>query len=411
MATVLDLDFVRAQFPAFSEASLAGQANFENAGGSWACSQVIDRLYRYYTTTKIQPYHPFAAAEEAGRQMDEAYVRLAEYLNVGVDEVNIGPSTTQNTYVLSHAMGAAWLQRGDEVIVTNQDHEANGGAWRRLAERGIVVREWRIDAQSGELDPSDLDGLISDKTKVLCLPHCSNIVAHINPVAEVCARARAAGVVTVVDGVSYAGHGLPDIDALGCDIYLFSLYKVFGPHQGVMVVRRALAEKLANQSHFFNAAEVRKRLVPAGPDHAQVAATTGVAEYFDALDAYHGGGDESGRPERVRQLFHTAEKPLLQTLLDAVGGMSGLRLLGPTDASRRAPTVSCTTPGRDPIETARALGKLGVMCAGGHFYSHRTVEALGIDPDVGVLRLSFVHYTSAAEIDQAVNALNTVLQA
>ncbi|MEM9602575.1 MAG: aminotransferase class V-fold PLP-dependent enzyme [Pseudomonadota bacterium] len=411
MTVPLDLDFVRAQFPAFAEPTLKGQAHFENAGGSYACGQVIDRLHRYYCATKVQPYHPFPAAAEAGAQMDAAYTALARYLNVDVDEVHIGPSTTQNTYVLARAMATGLLVPGDELIVTNQDHEANGGSWRRLAERGVVVREWRVDAQTGELDPAELDDLMTERTRLLCFPHCSNIVAHVNPVAAICARARAAGVATVVDGVSYAGHGLPDVDALGCDVYLFSLYKVYGPHQGVMAVRRGFAERLDNQSHFFNAGETRKRLVPAGPDHAQVAASAGVAAYFDALDAHHGGADDDGRPARVRALLHAAETRLLGGLLDAVTRVPGLRLLGPGDAARRAPTVSLATPGRDPVALARALGERGVMCAGGHFYSYRTVEALGLDPSEGVLRLSFVHYTSDAEVDQAIAALDAVMHA
>ena len=112
-------------------------------------------------------------------------------------------------------------------------------------------------------------------------------MAQINPVAEIARRAKAAGAVTVVDGVSYAPHGLPDVDALGADVYLFSLYKTYGPHQGLMVIRKPLLEALGNQGHYFNAAYPRKRLVPAGPDHAQVAAARGIAEYFDAPDVHH----------------------------------------------------------------------------------------------------------------------------
>ena len=239
----LDLDFVRRQFPAFAEPSLARQAFFENAGGSYACGPVVSRLGEYYRRLKVQPYYAFPASTEAGEWMDAARARLAEYLGVTSAEVHFGPSTSQNTYVLAHAFRTL-LKPGDEVIVTNQDHEANSGSWRRLAAHGIVVREWRVDPQSGELDESQLERLLTGRTRLLTFPHASNVVAHINPVARITARARAAGVVTVVDGVAWAPHGLPDVPSLGADVYLFSLYKTYGPHQGLMIVRTGLLSRL-----------------------------------------------------------------------------------------------------------------------------------------------------------------------
>src|SRR5262249_46701577 len=166
--------------------------------------------------------------------MDRAHVRLAEYLNVAPEEIHFGPSTSQNTYVLAQALRQA-LRPGDEIIVTNQEHEANTGVFRRLAADGVIVREWGVNRDTGALNPSDLDPLLSARTKFLAVTHCSNVVAYINPIAQITAKARLAGALTIVDGVAFAPHGLPDVDALGADIYLFSLYKTFGPHQGVMV--------------------------------------------------------------------------------------------------------------------------------------------------------------------------------
>ena len=130
--TSLDTTFVRKQFPAFSEPSLQGWAHFENAGGSYTCGQVIQKLTSYYTQMKVQPYHAYPIAEKAGEAMDTSYTRLAAYLNVHEDEIHLGPSTSQNTYVFAHAMKDLW-EAGDEIIVTNQDHEANSGVWRKLA--------------------------------------------------------------------------------------------------------------------------------------------------------------------------------------------------------------------------------------------------------------------------------------
>ncbi len=405
---MLDLNFVRTQFPAFSEPTLQGQAFFENAGGSYTCRQVIDRLGEYYRRLKVQPYYSYPASSEAGEWMDAAYLRLAEYLNVQPEEVHFGPSSSQNTYVLAQAFGK-WLKAGDEIIVTNQDHEANSGCWRRLAEQGVVIREWAVNAETGALDPAALDALIMPKTRLLAFTHCSNVVGHINPVAAITAKARAAGVLTVVDGVAFAPHGLPDVSALGADVYFFSLYKTFGPHQGLMVVRAPLLEKLGNEGHYFNAAQARKRLVPAGPDHAQIAAARGMAEYFDALDAHHGGGAISARPERVRRLIRDAECALLAPLLDYLATHDGVRLLGPSNPVLRAPTVAFVPLHIEPAELAAQLARRGIMAAAGHFYAVRLLEGMGVDPARGALRISFLHYTSAAEIQALLEALDTLL--
>jgi selenocysteine lyase/cysteine desulfurase len=236
--TDFDLDFVRDQFPAFSEPTLQGWAFFENAGGSYPAAATVRRLHEFYLKTKVQPYGPYPASRRAGTLMDESHERLATCLNVDRDEVHFGPSTSMNTYVLANALRPL-MAEGDEIVVTNQDHEANSGAWRRLADTGITVREWRVDPQTGHLDPADLDRLLSERTRLVAFPHASNIVAEINPVAEIAAKVRNAGAMSVVDGVAAAPHGLPDVDALGADIYMFSSYKRNAPPTRATILTRA----------------------------------------------------------------------------------------------------------------------------------------------------------------------------
>ena len=405
----LDLDFVRAQFPAFSEPSLQGQAFFENAGGSYTCRQVIDRLTRFYHERKVQPYAAYEASRLGGEEMDEARRRLAAILGVETDEVSFGPSTTQNTYVLAQAFGQM-LKPGDGIVVTNQDHEANSGPWRRLAERGIEIREWKLDPETGHLPVEGLKALLDAKVKLVCFPHCSNVVAEINPVAEIAALAHAAGAYVCVDGVSYAPHGLPNVGALGADVYLFSAYKTYGPHQGVMVIRRALGEALPNQGHYFNADVLYKRFTPAGPDHAQVAASAGMADYVDALCAHHKAGDLSAAARGVfaHDLMRAHETALLQPLLDYIAAKNSVRLLGPRRAELRAPTVAMVLPERGEIAAAKLAPK-GIMAGGGHFYGVRCLEAQGVSAEHGALRVSFVHYTSPDEVTKLIAALDEIL--
>ncbi|PIB25722.1 nitrogen fixation protein NifS [Amylibacter kogurei] len=403
-----DIEFVRAQFPAFEQAALNGQAFFENAGGSYTCGQVIKRLERFYHERKVQPYGPYDASRLGGEEMDEARTRLAAIMGVDTDELSFGPSTTQNTYVLAQAF-ASHLKSGDAIIVTNQDHEANSGPWRRLADRGIEIREWKMDPETGHLDILDLANLLDERAKLLCFPHCSNVVGEINDVAAICELARKAGVYTCVDGVSYAPHGIPDVGALGADIYLFSAYKVYGPHQGIMAIRRKLGETLPNQGHYFNGDSLYKRFTPAGPDHAQVAACAGMADYVDDYATHHGGtGEARARGAFVHDMMRAHEIKLLQPFLDYLGNKNSVQLIGPRDANQKAPTVAMrlNMPG---AKAAEQLAAKGIMTGGGDFYGLRCLEGQNIDPNHGVLRISFVHYTTQDEMAKMMNALDEIL--
>lgn len=404
-----DTAWVRSQFPAFAVPALRDQSFFENAGGSFPCAQVVHRLTRFYTERKVQPYAPYEASQLAGAEMDEARTRLAAMLGVATHELSFGPSTTANTYVLAQAV-RKWLRPGEAIVVTDQDHEANSGPWRRLAEDGVEVREWRIDPTTGHLDPERLSDLLSDgRVRLVCFTHCSNVVAEINDVSSITAMARAAGARTCVDGVSYVPHGLPDVGALGCDVYLFSAYKTYGPHQGIMVIRKEFGVELPNQGHVFNGDVLYKRFTPAGPDHAQIAASAGVADYFEALSAHHGGPSDGAPAARVaHELMRTREVALLEPLLAALRDRNDVRLLGPVEAARRAPTVAVELP-MQAEGVAAALASHGIMAGGGDFYAVRPLRALGIDPDKGVLRMSFTHYTSEDDIDRLIRALGEVL--
>ena len=246
----LDLDFVRAQFPSFSHPETGEWAHLENAGGSYCPRQVVDLLTDLFAHGKCQPEWDFGPSVMASQAMARSRTVMAELFNAAEDEIHFGPSTSQNTYVLAKAMRPMW-EDGDEIIVTNQDHEANSGAWRRLADTGIVVKEWRVDPETGLLDPAALDALITDRTRLLAVTHASNIAATINPGRDLADRIHAVGGHIVIDGVSYAPHALPDVAALDCDVYLYSTYKTYGPHLGLMYTRQSLLEQLDNQSHYF----------------------------------------------------------------------------------------------------------------------------------------------------------------
>lgn len=406
----LDLSFVRSQFPAFAEPSLEGWAFFENAGGSYPCKQVVERLTDFYTQNKVQPYYPYPASEKAGALMDSAYARMAAYLNVDPLEIHFGPSTTQNVYVLANAMRPMWAV-GDEIIVSCQDHEANAGAWRRLAKRGMKVIEWHVDKENGMLDVEILKGLMTHRTKMVAFPHCSNVIGYINPVKEISQLAHEYGALSVVDGVGWAPHGFPDLKELGPDIYMFSSYKTYGPHLGVMYVSQDLMGKLENQSHFFKEGNPRGMITPAGPDHAQIATINGILDYFDVVYKYH-FKEEAGPAQRNRALnglFREHEVALQEILLDFLRSREEVRIVGPKANVNRAPIVAILPKNKGVMEVYKSLTQHKLMLGYGDFYAVRPLMDMGIPTDPGVIRMSFVHYTSEGEIKQLIRGLEEAL--
>ena len=405
---VLDLEIVRSHFPAFDNGK--EPRFFENAGGSFACRQTSDALFRYYTETKVQPYATYPESATAGELMDRSHARWAQALGVADSEILFGPSTSMNTYVLAKAFGER-LGVGDEVIVTNQDHEANTGATRRMAEAcGATLREWRVDSTTGELHIADLEALLSTKTQLVVFPHCSNIVGAENDVATICELSRQAGAHTIVDGVSYAPHGFVDVGALGADVYLFSMYKTYSVHQGLMVLRDELAEWLPNQSHHFNGAASRKRMIPAGPDHAQVAAAAAVLDYVEATTPGHAGDLRGACAGRQGSLASP------RGFAAATGACGGL-MTAPTCGSSALPRQqqACTAAPPSPLwyrgtpertESPAGLVDQGVMASSGDFYAPRVLAATGVDLEDGVVRVSWVHYTSPADIDHLLRSLD-----
>ncbi len=409
----LDINFVRQQFD-----QLQDQPEFvfaSNAGGSYVCNQVNDLLEHYNRHTRVQPYSHYGSSTEAGEAMDRAKQDWAAALNIDLAELTIGPSTSMNTYVMSQAIGEQW-QTGDEIVVTNQDHEANSGVWRRKAtEKGVTIRQWEVDLETGLLDTDSLLPLLNDNTRWVFFNHCSNIVGTTNPVAAIAKLIKKHSSAKVfVDAVAYAPHHVSDMKLLGVDGYAFSLYKVFGPHQGIMYVNRSIHAGLASQAHYFLSGESSKVFNPAGPQHAQVAACAGVLDYFDLLYKHHFNHSDVDRPHKlvaIRNLILAHENALAAPILDFLDTHSAVRLIGKAHVADgdRAPTIAFKPLKQSSQSLTNLLQDAGIGTENGNFYAHRLISDLGIDPDDGVVRLSLVHYNTQEDVEKILTELDRAL--
>ncbi|MBT4528063.1 MAG: aminotransferase class V-fold PLP-dependent enzyme [Deltaproteobacteria bacterium] len=409
----LDINFIREQYAVFRDADSAEWAFFENAGGSYIPDQVLKRFFNFLEYTKVQPYGLFPSSKEAGTAMDAGYQCIADLINADGDDLTIGPSTTLNLYVLAQAFRPS-LKDGDEIIVTNQDHEANIGNWRRLSEFGIVTKEWQVDPQNGELNIDDLKLLISDRTRLVCFNLCSNIVGTLNDVKAITKLAHQFNALAIADGVAFAPHQIPDVNELDVDVYLHSTYKTFGTHLGVMWIKQSVMPKLYPQGHYFNADKPHYNMNPTGPLHAEIAALAGIGDYYDTIYEHQYGSTKLNRHDRaakVFELFVNHERRLSNLLLYTLKNIPNVRILGQSEATSgtRSGTISFIPEGIKSSEVVKKLLENQIAVRNGHFYVVRLIEALGIkDPDEGVVRISLVHYNTEAEINRLCQGLKNI---
>jgi len=409
-ASELDVEFVRGLFPN----PCWEWSFFENAGGSYVPQSVIDRLTAYMTETQVQPGSHYPLAAKAQARMDEGHDLMAAMIGADPDEVSVSPSTSFNVYVLAQALRPLWSD-GDEIIIANQNHEANAGPWHRLSNTGIKVIEWKVDPVTGSLNPEDLAGLLNDRTRLVAFPHVSNLVGEINDVERITKLVHEAGARVCVDGVAYAPHRAIDVKAWGVDFYLFSFYKIFGPHMGCLYGKRECLLEAHNQYHFFHGEDaLPHKMNPAGPQHEMFASLVGIADYFDAVYNHHHDAPANNLHERVKAVFELAarhEEALSTRFLDFLSSKPGVRLIGTRSPDRalRAPTFAFTVEGRSSAEIPPLTLVDKVAVAHGNFYAYRLTEALGLDPEDGVVRASMLQYTTLDDADRLIKTLDRIL--
>lgn len=403
LATI-DLDFVRAAFPALD----SSWALFDNAGGSVPARHVTERVVDYMSRLQVQHGASYGLSRDALAAVEAGRAAIAQLFNARADEIVFGSSATMLTRIVCNGLAPS-LQAGDEVVVTNLDHEANVGPWRALEARGVVVREWRFRDADQRLALEDLEPLLGPRTKLVAFTHCANVVGSIHDAQAICARVRAAGALSCVDGVAYAPHRRVDVQALGCDFYLASLYKIYGPHMGALFGRRDALLALRGQNHGFVPEDaVPYKLEPGNAPHELAAGLTGIVAYLTELDRHHGG---PGELESAFELISRQEEALAAQLLGFLNAHPRVRVIGETSADRalRVPTVAFVVDGMDSAALPPKLDEQHLAVRYGHFYATRAIRDMGLDGVNGIVRASMLHYTTPDEVARLIDALERAL--
>ena len=409
----LDVDYVRSQFPAFNDPLSKDWSFFENAGGSYVPQTVIDKLNEFMTSTKVQPYAKYPMSKIAGESMDKATELFAKMINAKNNEIIIGGSTSINLYVLSNAL-KKYINQGDEVIFTNQDHEANISPWLRLKECGANLIEWKFNLENQELELSQLETLITSKTKILAVTHCSNIVGSINNLKKICKLAHQRNIIVIGDGVSYAPHGFPDVKDIDIDFYTFSLYKTYGPHLALLYGKEEILKDLPNQNHEFLEGKYPYTINPGGPNHEELVSLIGIYEYFDNLFNHHFHDKKSSsirsKIEKINNLISIHEEDIANPLLKYLDKRKDLKLIGKNKIKNkdRAPTISFTSLKKSSKEISNFLTSNNIATRNDNFYAWRCLKALGINVDDGVIRISMTHYNTKKETEMLINCIERI---
>jgi cysteine desulfurase family protein (TIGR01976 family) len=421
-SSVLDVAWAREQFPSLG-LRVAGKsvAFFDNPAGTQVPRQVERAVLSHFAEANANTHGTFITSQRTDALVERARCLMAAFLGAGSSsEIVFGQNMTTLTHSLSEALGRTFVA-GDELLVSDLDHDANISPWLDLEERGVLVRRIPIHVERGVLDLDAFERLLSERTRLVAVGYASNALGTVNDVRRIAERAHAAGAQVWVDAVHLAPHRPIDVRELDIDYLVCSAYKFFGPHLGILWGRHELLEALPARRIRPAPSNAPDKFETGTKNHEGLAGLVGALEYLAALGAgpqhlvpFQAGLPALGPAREALCAAMTAiagyESQLCRALLDGLASVRGLRLFGITDPGElawRVPTFGFTLHGVDNLEVARRLGEAGIFVWAGHHYALTLMERLGLG-EAGVVRVGAVHYNTAADVERLLDALGHI---
>jgi cysteine desulfurase family protein (TIGR01976 family) len=395
--TAADVEACRRDFPSLSR-TVDGLplAFLDGPAGTQVPEPVIAAMADYYRTSNANTRGEFPTSRETDRLLHATREAVAAFLGApSWREVSFGQNMTTLNFSLSQAL-AREMKAGDEIVITQLDHEANRGPWLNLRERGIVLREVAL-RPDGRLDPEDFARQITARTRLVALGLASNALGTVNDAALARRLSQEVGAWLLLDAVHYAAHLPVDVAALDADFLLCSAYKFYGPHVGILYTRPGLLDRLRTDRLRTQEDEAPFRIETGTLNHAALVGVKAAVEY---IASWGEGGDLRERIVSGMERIAGWEHGLGSYYQEHVRRIPGVTVWGPDFSGPRAPTVSITIDGVLPIDAARALGERGLQVWDGNFYAIRAIEVLGLAERGGVLRTGLAMYNTREEIDR-----------
>lgn len=412
--TAFPTGWLRQQFPSLADTDQGRRRIYlDNPAGTQVPENVARAIYETVLHSNANLGGTFPTSDAAGAVIEAGHQAMADFLGCTPQEIIIGPNMTSLTFHFSRTIGRM-LKPGDEILVTQMDHEGNVAPWLDLAkDLGLVIRKLPFSTESWQVEAETLREAITDRTKLLALTCSSNLTGGINDVKRLVAIAHEAGLITWLDAVQLAPHVFIDVREIGCDFLVCSSYKFFGPHLGILYGRRAILEQLEPYKCRCSTNELPYRFETGTPQIELVAGLAATVDHFAVLGEAAGGS--GSRRDRVRKAFDVSvalEAELALQLIAGLKAIRGVTIRGITDPARiawRVPTVSFTLEGIAPQDLVPRLNAEGIFCWAGHNYAWEVVHQLGIDPARGVTRIGIANYNTAEEIGETVEAVTRIV--
>ena len=401
---MFDPTLLRSRFPALERRVGGSPAVYlDGPGGTQVPDSVIEAMAGFLSRGGSNLHGPFVTSRETDEVLEGARAAVADLFGASPTEVAFGQNMTSLTYAVSRAIARTW-GRGDNIVLTRLDHDANVTPWVQAAtDTGVEVRFVDFDPDRGcTLDLGSLDAVLDGRTRLVAFSHASNAVGTITPVNDIVERAHAVGALTYVDAVHFAPHGRIDVRASGTDFLVASAYKWFGPHTGCLYGRRELLESIEPYKLRPSPETAPDRWETGTQSFESLVAVSAAVDYLASL------GSGASRAERLDDAYRSIlehETALSDRFLAGLSEMDHVRLFGLSESHGRTPTFAIDIEGRIPADVAATLGSEGIFVWAGDYYAVEVMARLD-HTEHGLVRIGFVHYTTIDEVDRTLNALD-----
>lgn len=411
--THLDIQAVRNRFPQLSP-SPTGIVFLDNPGGTQVPQSVIDAVANYYKTANANVGGAFRTSQRTVEILSTARAAVAALLNApGPDNIIFGNNMTSLTFHVARSIGDT-IKPGDEIVVTDLDHDANVAPWLDLEKLGAVIRVARFDEEDCTLPEDVICSLINEKTRLVAVTHASNAVGTIPDVRSVIRCAHRHGALVYVDAVQYVPHRLCDVKALDCDFLACSSYKFFGPHAGILYASESALKRFTPHKVRPAPTHAPQSWETGTQNHEGIAGISAAIHYIASISDQAPSDIDTltlrNRIERSMDAIAQYESILSSRLIAGLLEIDGVKIFGITDPSRfseRLCTVAFTWDRHSPADIAARLGENDICCWSGNYYALRLMESLGLQQKGGAVRVGPVHYNTVEEIDRFLDTLNS----
>ena len=392
---------VQQYFPALARDMKGNPVIFlDGPAGTQVPIQVIEAISNYYKSSNSNTHGFFRNTRETDKIIQEAREWSAKFLGAeGPETISFGQNMTTLAYLLSAGFGRI-LNPGDEIMITQLDHEANRGPWLVLKEKGIVIIEVNITS-GGTLDMDDFQNKLSKRTKLVAVGCASNALGTVNDLSTIRKISRAAGAKLLLDAVHFAPHFPINVQEFDCEFLLASSYKFYGPHVGILYSKPGELDRLPVDSLRTQDQIPPFKIETGTLNHAAIAGVTACIKFIMEM-----AGEDT--PQKAMDLLATYERKLLEKLYTGLATIPSVKIQGPGLDYPRTPTVSFTHAKYRPEEVCEKLGEMGIFAWDGHFFAIRPIEALGLLERGGVTRIGISMYTTENEVSKAIEAIASI---